>query len=131
MADLNHIVLIATPFHNSMDFDKLLMALKIISDEFSTGKAKAKLPNWPQQLPVRVVSLREALFETVEEIPFKNALGRVSGAFITPYPPGIPLVAPGERINKEVMDYADILLGENCPVHGIHDQKIKVLKAHL
>jgi len=131
MADLNNVVLIATPFHNSLDFDKLLMALKIISDEFSTGKAKAKLPNWPQQLPVRVVSLREALFETVEEIPFKNAAGRVSGVFITPYPPGIPLVVPGEIIDKEVIDYVDILLRENCPVHGIHDQKIKVLKARL
>ncbi|NLX63624.1 MAG: aminotransferase class I/II-fold pyridoxal phosphate-dependent enzyme [Clostridiaceae bacterium] len=131
MADLNHIVLIATPFHNSMDFDKLLMALKLISDEYRTVKAKAKLPRWPQQLPERIVPLREALFENVEEIPFINALDRVSGVFITPYPPGIPLVAPGEIINKEVIDYVDILLRENCPVHGIHDQKIKVLKARL
>jgi len=131
MADLNNIVLIATPFHNSTDFDTLLMALKFISNQFSTGKEKVKLPRWPNQLPERVIPLREALFEKVEEIPFMNALGRVSGVFITPYPPGIPLVTPGEIISKEVIDYVDILIRENCPVHGIHDQKIKVLKPHL
>jgi len=131
MADLNNIVLIATPFHNSLDFDKLLMALKIISDEFCTARAREKLPRWPQQLPERLVPLRKALFEKVEEIPIENALGKVSGIFVTPYPPGIPLVTPGERINKEVIDYVDILLRENCPVHGIHNRKIKVLKTHF
>lgn len=131
MADLNNIVLIATPFHIFEDFDKLLVALKIISEEFCVSKAKTELPYWPQNIPVRIVPLRKALFESSEEISINDAIGKVCGVYITPYPPGIPLVTPGEIINKETIDFVDILLRENCPVHGIHNRKIKVLNAHF
>ena len=63
-------------------------------------------------------------------LPYKDAEGKVCGVCITPYPPGIPLVTPGEIINREVIDYVDILIRENFPVHGINNRKIKVLKAH-
>lgn len=130
MADLNNIVLIATPFHISEDFDKLLMALKNISERFCACSAKADLPRWPQNLPPRILPLRKALYEKTEGIPYKDAEGKVCGVCITPYPPGIPLVTPGEIINREVIDYVDILIRENFPVHGINNRKIKVLKAH-
>lgn len=131
MADLNNVVLIATPFHISEDFDKLLIALKIISEEFFVRKLKREFPYWPKKIPARIVPLRKALFEKAEDIPFNESTGRVCGAYITPYPPGIPLVTPGEIINKETIDFVDILLRENCPVHGIQNRKIKVLKTHF
>jgi lysine decarboxylase len=131
MADLNNIVLITTPFHISEDFDKLLMALKTISEEYSAEKTNIEIPHWPKNIPTRIVPLRKALFENAEEIPFNESTGRVCGAYITPYPPGIPLVTPGEIINKETIDFVDILLRENCPVHGIQNRKIKVLKTHF
>ena len=43
MADLNNIVLITTPFHISEDFDKLLMALKTISEEYSAEKTNIEI----------------------------------------------------------------------------------------
>jgi len=131
MADLYNIVLIATPFHISEDFDKLLVALKIIFEEFCVSKAKTELPYWPQNIPIRILPLRKALFESPEEISINDAIGKVCGVYITPYPPGIPLITPGEIINKEIIEFVDILLRENCPVHGIHNRKIKVLNAHF
>ena len=67
-----------------------------------------------EKYSTRIVPLRKALFENAEEIPFNESTGRVCGAYITPYPPGIPLVTPGEIINKETIDFVDILLRENC-----------------
>lgn len=130
MADLNNIVLIATPFHISENFDKLLEALKLISGEFCGGIAERELPLWPCSSPERIVPLRQALFNNGEEMSINNAVGKVSGAYITPYPPGIPLIIPGEIITKEIVDYVNMLIRQKCPIHGINNQKIEVLKVH-
>lgn len=48
---------------------------------------------------------REAFFGPVEVVPVAEAAGRISAEQITPYPPGIPAVLPGERINAAVLEY--------------------------
>ncbi|WP_461169979.1 aminotransferase class I/II-fold pyridoxal phosphate-dependent enzyme [Arthrobacter sp. Z1-15] len=48
---------------------------------------------------------RDAFFGPVEVVPAKEAEGRIAAEQITPYPPGIPAVLPGERINGRVIDY--------------------------
>jgi lysine decarboxylase len=53
----------------------------------------------PVQLP------RDAFFGPVESVPADDAVGRVAAEQITPYPPGIPALVPGERITRPVVDY--------------------------
>lgn len=130
MADFNNIVLIATPFHIPDNFDKLLEALKLISEEFCGGKTELELPLWPCNVPDRILPLRQALLNKGEEISIDKAIGKVSGVYITPYPPGIPLVIPGEIITGEIVNFINILLSKNCQVHGINNRKIRVLNAH-
>lgn len=48
---------------------------------------------------------RDAFFGPVEVVPAKEAEGRIAAEQITPYPPGIPAILPGERINGRVIDY--------------------------
>jgi arginine decarboxylase len=48
---------------------------------------------------------REAFFGPVEVVPAEEAAGRIAAEQITPYPPGIPAILPGERINGAVIDY--------------------------
>jgi arginine decarboxylase len=48
---------------------------------------------------------RDAFFGPVEVVPVAEAAGRISAELITPYPPGIPAIFPGERINAAVLDY--------------------------
>ncbi|MEU9867584.1 hypothetical protein AB0C87_07010 [Actinomadura sp. NPDC048021] len=48
---------------------------------------------------------RDAFFGPAEQVPAADAVGRVSAEMLTPYPPGIPAVLPGERINAPVMEY--------------------------
>lgn len=60
----------------------------------------------PRELRLEQTCLpRDAFFATVEDIPFDKAAGRVAAEMITPYPPGIPVVLPGERIAEPVLDY--------------------------
>lgn len=48
---------------------------------------------------------RDAFFARTEDIPAKKAAGRVCAEQITPYPPGIPVLLPGERIGQAALDY--------------------------
>ena len=64
-----------------------------------------KLPN-PSEIQLESVDRpRDAFFGPAEHVRVDDAVGRVAAEQITPYPPGIPVVVPGERINREVVDY--------------------------
>ncbi|MGY1810611.1 aminotransferase class I/II-fold pyridoxal phosphate-dependent enzyme [Blastococcus sp. SYSU D00669] len=52
-----------------------------------------------------VMSPRAAFSAPVEQVPVAEAVGRVVAELVTPYPPGVPVLAPGERITQEVLDY--------------------------
>ncbi|MBV9353414.1 MAG: ornithine decarboxylase [Mycobacterium sp.] len=60
----------------------------------------------PEELELETVMLpRDAFFSPVEVVPALKAAGRISAELITPYPPGIPVVVPGERLNEAVIEY--------------------------
>lgn len=55
-------------------------------------------------IPEVVVSPREAFFSSYEKVPAKEAIGRVCAELICPYPPGVPVLSPGERITQQAFD---------------------------
>ncbi|NBW73985.1 MAG: aminotransferase class V-fold PLP-dependent enzyme, partial [Microbacteriaceae bacterium] len=55
-------------------------------------------------VPEVVVSPRDAFFSKQETVAAKDAVGRVSAEMICPYPPGVPVLSPGERITQEALD---------------------------
>ncbi|BBY08662.1 aminotransferase class I/II-fold pyridoxal phosphate-dependent enzyme [Mycobacterium noviomagense] len=64
-----------------------------------------RLPS-PDELQLETVMLpRDAFFGPVEVVPAAKAAGRIAAEQITPYPPGIPAVVPGERLNEVVIEY--------------------------
>ncbi|MCV7101646.1 aminotransferase class I/II-fold pyridoxal phosphate-dependent enzyme [Mycobacterium palustre] len=81
-----------------------LRAWRKAADGFDPSP-RIELPS-PTELQLdNVCSPREAFFGRVEAVPLKRAAGRVAAEQITPYPPGIPAVVPGERLNDAVLDY--------------------------
>lgn len=66
---------------------------------------RIELPS-PHELELDTVILpRDAFFGATEMVPAEEAAGRVSAEQITPYPPGIPAVVPGEELNDAVIAY--------------------------
>ncbi|RKN40384.1 aminotransferase class I/II-fold pyridoxal phosphate-dependent enzyme [Streptomyces hoynatensis] len=53
----------------------------------------------------QVVLPRDAFFGRVEQVPWREAAGRIAAEMLTPYPPGIPAALPGERLTPEVVRY--------------------------
>ncbi len=52
----------------------------------------------------QVLTPRQAFFATHEAVPWHRAAGRVSAEIVAPYPPGVPVLAPGERVTREALD---------------------------
>ena len=76
-----------------------------------------RLPS-PEEIELETVQLpREAFFAPVETVPADKAAGRIAAEQITPYPPGIPAVVPGERLSDAVIDYlrSGLDAGMNVP----------------
>lgn len=80
-------------------------------------------------LPPVGTNLRAAFFADRETLPLKKAEGRVSGSFLTPYPPGVPVIVPGEQFTAEITDYLRWCLNLGWPVRGIlAGENVLVLK---
>jgi lysine decarboxylase len=60
----------------------------------------------PDELELETVMLpRDAFFGPTEIVSSDQAVGRIAAEQVTPYPPGIPAIVPGERLNEPVIDY--------------------------
>jgi lysine decarboxylase len=72
----------------------------------------------PDELRTEQVCLpRDAYFSATEDVPADKAVGRVAAEMITPYPPGIPAVLPGERLTEPLLKYlrSGLEAGMNLP----------------
>ncbi len=88
---------------------RLMDALRALIDAAPTmaPATPVDLPA-PHELELETVVLpRDAFFGATEDVPTREAIGRVAAEQITPYPPGIPAIVPGERINAAVVDYLE------------------------
>ncbi|MGW1954466.1 aminotransferase class I/II-fold pyridoxal phosphate-dependent enzyme [Streptomyces sp. NPDC001920] len=87
--------------------ERLLAALRDLSDHADELKdaPQVVVPS-PAELRMDQVDLpRDAYFARHAKIPTAEAVGRVAAEMITPYPPGIPVVLPGERLTEPVLKY--------------------------
>lgn len=82
------------------------------------------LPKTPRML----TTPREAFYSSTMLIPLEEAANEISAEAIMAYPPGIPLICPGEIITQDVIDYINILKRENASLQGSDDPVIKQIK---
>ncbi len=118
MADSGHVVLILTAQDSDEDFRRLEEALERHRDLLGQPPV---LPAPP--LPKSACSLREALFAPVERLPLEQCLNRVAAGQLAPYPPGVPVVAPGEVIGEKELAYFREIGYNNLDVPVILDLK--------
>lgn len=99
MADIHRVVLILSPLDEPEEVRQLIPVLKEISPR------PAALPSLPdlRTLPEKVMELRAAALSPWEAVPLSQAQGRIAAVSAGLYPPGIPLICPGERIDGRVL----------------------------
>ena len=110
------------------DVQKLVSALKEISKKY-----KGTQKNWILKIPSlateMVMTPREVfLSQDIKKIPLAKSVGHVSAQVLTPYPPGIPVVIPGERISKEICDYLVEMASKGIRISGQEGDVLKMVK---
>jgi arginine decarboxylase len=109
---------------------RLLTALGALSDAAETFEEPSvvRIPS-PRGLDLEMVMLpRDAFFAAVEHVPAEEAAGRIAAEQITPYPPGIPAVVPGERLNKDVIEYLRSGLDAGMVLPDPADQSLETFR---
>lgn len=100
MSDGGHVIFICTCHDEASLFQRLERALEELRSQMGDSPA---LPAPP--LPEAVLTPRQALFAPQETIPLADSAGRIAACQLAPYPPGVPVIAPGEQIEKKYLAY--------------------------
>jgi len=79
-------------------------------------------------VPQVVISPRDAYFAPHATVPADDAIGRVSAELVAPYPPGIPVLAPGERITREAVDGLRQAMADGTQVRYAADRTLATLQ---
>jgi len=128
MADAGTVTLIMTAFDTAAEIKALCKGL------LQAGIELEKEPARPMSFvdfgafPEQVMLPGDALRAETELIPLEDAAGRIAAELLVPYPPGIPVVGPGERIDDVIIAGIEYISEEGGQVQGLHDGRINVVK---
>ena len=77
--------------------------------------------------PDVAVTPQFAFYAPKESLPIEETAGRICSEFVMCYPPGIPILAPGERVTDKILDYIRYAKEKGCQMTGPEDTKIERL----
>jgi arginine/lysine/ornithine decarboxylase len=130
LADHRRIMPLVTFAHGEPEIDRLVRGLRDLVDDAGEPGAATDVPPLPTRSDLRTEQLltpREAFFADVEMVDAKRAVGRTSAELVTPYPPGIPIAAPGEVYNEAMVYYLEQVVAAGGFVEGASDQALDKL----
>ncbi|MCU7555611.1 aminotransferase class V-fold PLP-dependent enzyme [Alteromonas sp. ASW11-19] len=108
---------------------RLYNALKKLDDgSVSLQRSKNRKPLPTSIPPISLAELpSRAFFSEREAIPWEQSAGRIAAGLVTPYPPGIPLIVPGQRIEHAHINYLQALASQKLTIQGVYDGDIYVM----
>lgn len=107
------------------EIERLVSALAEIRRRF--GRSKTGLMKQEYINPIVAVSPQEAFYAEKESLPIDQTAGRICSEFVMCYPPGIPILAPGERITEPILKYIHYAKEKGCSMTGPEDEQIERL----
>jgi arginine decarboxylase len=128
-ADLDKILLIVSIGNTERDIRRMLTALEAISRSAKPESTTTQFHlRFPSEFPEVVMSPREAVFSPTRKVSLHEAANEISAEVFSPYPPGIPLLNPGERISVEILEYLQELHQRGGRVQGQSDPELRTIK---
>ncbi len=125
MADLYNIVALTTIGNQQADYERLVDALKSIARTSGTGYVGPKATAALNKAPELSLLPWEAVYCEKEQLDMKESIGRICGEMIIPYPPGIPVLMPGEVITRSAYEYLKLCVQQGIKINGASDAKLE------
>lgn len=120
--DIGNILAYLSIGDRPQELERLVSALAEIRRRFQTDSNGLLSQEYID--PEVVTSPQEAFYAAKKSMPLKDSAGKVCSEFVMCYPPGIPILAPGERITQDILDYIEYARIKGCSLTGPEDPEI-------
>ncbi|MCM1227389.1 MAG: aminotransferase class I/II-fold pyridoxal phosphate-dependent enzyme [Clostridium sp.] len=117
--DIGNVLAIISAGDRALEIERLISALYEIKRVYS--KDKAGMLDHEYIDPLVIMAPQAAFYSEKESLPIKQSSGSVCGEFVMCYPPGIPILAPGEKITDDIIDYILYAKEKGCVMTGTQD----------
>lgn len=121
--DIGNILAYISVGDRHLDLERLVAALAEIKRRYAGEKTN--IFDHEYISPLVVYSPQKAFYAPKHNMPLAESAGYVSSEFIMCYPPGIPIIAPGERITEEILSTIDYCKEKGCFLTGTEDSEIE------
>ena len=122
MAEADYVLAIATVGDTREGFERLVNALKRIDATLERKEELSRVSYEPVAAEV-VMLQHEAFLCKKEQCLLEESENKIAGSFINLYPPGIPILAPGERITREILEHIRAYMAAGLSIKGLIDKK--------
>lgn len=127
MSQVNYVVAMVT-INDTIETGKIFVdAIKDISKIFKDENVDIKYPVKMPSIPPQKKLLREALFADKRKVKIEESKGCISGETFCPYPPGIPIIYPGELITEDVIEYIKYTKASGGHWQGFNDRELNTI----
>ncbi|WP_252250596.1 aminotransferase class I/II-fold pyridoxal phosphate-dependent enzyme [Clostridium sp. ZBS13] len=123
LGDIANILAIISVGDGALTIERLISALSEIKRLHS--KDKSGMFDHEYINPEVILTPQEAFYSSKVSMPINESTGNVCAEFVMCYPPGIPILAPGEKITKEILNYISYAKEKGCFLTGTEDAKIE------
>ncbi len=117
--DIGNILAIVTAGDRELEIERLISALSEIKRLY--GGDPTGLLTSEYISPNVVMTPQSAFFAPKKMLPLRECVGQVISEFVMCYPPGIPILAPGEKITAEIVEYIEYAKEKGCSLTGTQD----------
>ncbi len=121
--DIGNILAYLSVGDRFQDIERLVGALAEIRRRYK--KDRSGLMDHEYISPQVVLTPKDAFYSDKTVLPLENSAGRIAAEYVMSYPPGIPIVAPGERITKEIIGYISYAREKGCFLTGTQDPEVE------
>ena len=126
LSDAYNVLFIISYADTEKEAERLLAALQALAEHGTIGRSvdNIQLP----AVPVMAMAPREAFFAPGRSLPFDQSAGHICGETITFYPPGIPVVCPGEMLTADLLQYIQDMQRRGLRVVGPEDASLATIQ---
>lgn len=124
MCASDYVIAILSMMDRKEGFDRLWKALSetdklLTNTEKNTKEEKTQFPEYCHFQPDAVLKISDAYMAEEESVPLREAKGRIVSEFVNLYPPGIPLLVPGEKVDEKIIPMIEAYLDNGYVLQGI------------
>ncbi|MBQ1393548.1 MAG: aminotransferase class I/II-fold pyridoxal phosphate-dependent enzyme [Lachnospiraceae bacterium] len=121
--DIGNILAIISSGDRNLEIERLISALSEIKRLY--GKDATDMFDHEYINPKVVMPPQKAFYSSKRTVPIMESAGEICAEFVMCYPPGIPILAPGEAITEEILNYTDYAKKKGCFMTGTQDMSVE------